>query len=75
MSNNAIQGKKVNGPRATELPDDNMWTNEDFKSYLADRGAADVWDEVVYPGMKQAINAALLCTQDIVEYRKVGAQF
>ena len=51
-----------------------MWTHEDFKSYLVDRGAGNVWDEVVYPGMKQAINAALLCTQDIVEYRKVSTQ-
>ena len=74
LSNNAIQGKKVNGPRSSELPEDNMWTHEDFKSYLADRGAGNVWDEVVYPGMKQAINAALLCTQDIVECRKVSTQ-
>ena len=74
LSNNAIQGKKVNGPRSGLLPDENMWTHEDFKNFLAGRGASDIWDGIVYPGMKQAINAALLCTQDIVECRKVGCQ-
>ena len=49
-----------------------MWTHEDFISYLSSRGAEGVWEEEVYPGMKRAINAALLCTQDIIEYRKVS---
>jgi len=33
---------------------------------------SDVWENVVYPGMKNAVINALLCCQDAVEQRKVG---
>jgi len=35
------------------------------------RGMHDAWDNVVYPGMKNAVLSALLCCQDDVEHRKV----
>ena len=44
-----------------------------FVCFFSKRGLDNVWDEVVYPGMKKAVVCALLCTQDIVEYRKVTA--
>jgi hypothetical protein len=31
----------------------------------------DMWDTVIYPGMKAAVTNALLCCQDVVEQRKV----
>ena len=35
------------------------------------RGHVGVWQDKIYPGMKKAVLGALLCSQDIVEYRKV----
>ena len=34
LSNNAIQKFYSNGPRSAKLPDENMWDNEEFISYL-----------------------------------------
>ena len=34
LSNNSIQKNYKNGERAEELPDENMWTSEDFREYL-----------------------------------------
>lgn len=53
------------------LPDDNMWDSEEFKAYLEKRGCGNVWEDVVYPGMKKAVVSALLCCQDAVTMRKV----
>ena len=50
-----------------------MWSSDEFKNYLRKQGKGSAWEEVIYPGMKKAITCALLCTQDVVEYRKVGA--
>jgi len=33
LSNNAIQKHYKNGPRSKELPDENMWTHEDFINF------------------------------------------
>ena len=54
------------------LPDENMWTSEEFQQYLKNRGCGNVWQDSIYPGMKKAVIAALQCTQDVVEMRKVG---
>ncbi|XP_074644662.1 tubulin tyrosine ligase 3-like isoform X2 [Tubulanus polymorphus] len=70
LCNNSIQKHYSNGPRSSHLPQDNMWDNDQFKDYLRRRGHGDVWDKVIYPGMKEAVLSALLCTQDLVEYRK-----
>ncbi|CAG5125049.1 unnamed protein product [Candidula unifasciata] len=70
LSNNAIQKHYKNGPRSSRLPEENMWTHEEFKKYLASKKHPDVWDERIYPQMKRAIVCALLVTQDLVEYRK-----
>ncbi|XP_041347464.1 protein monoglycylase TTLL8-like isoform X2 [Gigantopelta aegis] len=70
LSNNAIQKNKKNGPRSPKLPSDNMWTHEDFKSFLSQRKQGNIWDDVIYPGMKKAVLCSLLVTQDLIEYRK-----
>ncbi|ELT87730.1 hypothetical protein CAPTEDRAFT_181006, partial [Capitella teleta] len=71
LSNVAIQKYYENDTaRDKHLPKDNIWSNEDFVEYLRKRGCEDVWDSVVSPGMKKAIICSMLCSQDIVEYRK-----
>lgn len=44
-----------------------------FSIIVLDRklGVGHLWDELIYPGMKNAVTAALLCCQDDVEQRKV----
>ena len=73
LSNNAIQKNYHNGVRSSKLPTENMWSSDDFKHYLRNHGVENVWDNVIYPGMKKAVVCSILSTQDIVEYRKVGA--
>ncbi|XP_050412137.1 uncharacterized protein LOC126827028 isoform X1 [Patella vulgata] len=70
LSNNAIQKHYKNGPRSTSLPSDNMWTHEQFKDYLKSKKQDNLWEELIYPGMKKAIQCALLTAQDLIEYRK-----
>ena len=54
------------------LPEDNMWTNEEFEQYLKKRGCGNVWESVVIPGMKEAVIAAMEACQDVLEPRKVS---
>ncbi|KAK2165303.1 hypothetical protein LSH36_52g05018 [Paralvinella palmiformis] len=71
LSNNAIQKNYESSPsRSKYLPTENMWDCDQFKDFLRKRGELDKWDTVIYPGMKKAVLGALLCSQDIVEYRK-----
>ena len=44
-----------------------------FIVWRSAHGKHDAWDSIVYPGMKNAVTNALLCCQDDVEHRKVGA--
>ncbi|XP_076447647.1 uncharacterized protein LOC143284649 isoform X2 [Babylonia areolata] len=70
LSNYSIQKHFKNGPRSSRLPPDNMWTHEQFKDFLRSKKKPKAWEEIIYPGMKRAIISSLLCTQDLVEYRK-----
>lgn len=70
LSNNAIQKNYHNGVRSSKLPTENMWSSDDFKNYLRNHGVENIWDNVIYPGMKKAVVCSILSTQDIVEYRK-----
>ena len=49
-----------------------MWTNEEFEQYLKKRGCGNVWEDVVIPGMKEAVIAAMEACQDVLEPRKVS---
>ncbi|XP_057295965.1 tubulin tyrosine ligase 3-like isoform X2 [Hydractinia symbiolongicarpus] len=70
LSNNSIQKHYEVGERSEYLPDFNMWTSEEFKMHLLKRGYESAWEEVIYPGMKNAIIAVLQSCQDSLEYRK-----
>ncbi|KAL3852340.1 hypothetical protein ACJMK2_015997 [Sinanodonta woodiana] len=72
LSNNAIQKHYKNGPRSSRLPDENMWSHEEFKDYLKTKKLGHIWDDHIYPTMKKSIVCALLTTQDIVEFRKAS---
>ncbi|XP_038067441.1 tubulin monoglycylase TTLL3-like isoform X1 [Patiria miniata] len=71
LSNFSVQKNFENSAaRSVMLPDENMWTSEEFQQYLKNRGCGNVWQDSIYPGMKKAVIAALQCTQDVVEMRK-----
>ncbi|NWS68687.1 TTLL3 monoglycylase, partial [Crotophaga sulcirostris] len=53
-----------------QLPPDRIWSSWQLQAYLAQIGQADAWHQVMVPGMKAAVLAALRSTQEVVEYRK-----
>ncbi|XP_054283024.1 tubulin glycylase 3A-like [Macrosteles quadrilineatus] len=70
LSNNAVQCKYKNAKRDQALPDENMWDCYTFQTYLRTIGQADMWDSVIYPGMKESITGTLLAAQEHMEHRK-----
>jgi tubulin monoglycylase TTLL3/8 len=73
LSNNSVQKYFTSAPtRSDKLPADNMWSSDEFESYLRSEGHGEVWNRKIVPGMKQAILCVLLCTQDQVEQRKTA---
>nr|XP_015814748.2 tubulin monoglycylase TTLL3 isoform X2 [Nothobranchius furzeri] len=52
------------------IPADNMWSDEQFRDFLASRGQEALWETVVVPGMKKALIHTLQTTQDATESRK-----
>ncbi|CAE1176234.1 TTLL3_8 [Acanthosepion pharaonis] len=70
LCNNAVQKNYKNGPRAKELPENNMWTHHQFQEYLRNRSLPNIWDELIYPGMKKAIICSMFVSQELVEPRK-----
>ncbi|KAK6623429.1 hypothetical protein RUM43_009281 [Polyplax serrata] len=63
LSNNSVQRKYVNR-FDTSLFDQNMWDSATFQMYLSSIGHPNVWNEVIYPGMKDAIVSVMLSAQD-----------
>ncbi|XP_069722038.1 tubulin monoglycylase TTLL3-like [Phaenicophaeus curvirostris] len=53
-----------------QLPRDRIWSSQQLQAYLAQIGRADAWHQVMVPGMKAAVLAALHSTQDLVEPHK-----
>ncbi|CAH8856335.1 unnamed protein product [Trichobilharzia szidati] len=70
LCNNCIQHKYKNGPRSSELPDENMWTWEQFQTWLCKQGHPNIWKEKIQPSMKNAVLNALLSAQELIEPRK-----
>ncbi|XP_046402221.1 uncharacterized protein LOC124168144 isoform X2 [Ischnura elegans] len=65
LCNNAIQCRYTNGnDRDPALPEENMWDCFTFQTYLRTIGHPNVWNECIYPGMKESIIGALLASQD-----------
>ncbi|KAG0714795.1 Tubulin glycylase 3A [Chionoecetes opilio] len=72
LSNNAIQCKYLNGERSGELPEENMWDVHQFKEYLRGVKRERKWEEVIYPGMRDALVAAMLAAQVEMDSFKHG---
>lgn len=71
LCNHSIQCKYTNcGDRDPALPSDNMWDATTFKEYLKSQGHDKVWDELIYPGMKQGLVGSLLASQEAMDRRK-----
>ncbi|XP_029634148.1 tubulin monoglycylase TTLL3-like isoform X2 [Octopus sinensis] len=70
LCNNVIQRNYKNGPRAKELPENNMWTHHQFKNYLRMQSSSDLWEESIYPKIKKAIICSVIVSQELVESRK-----
>ncbi|KAK7940391.1 hypothetical protein WMY93_003717 [Mugilogobius chulae] len=71
LCNNSIQKHfQPSKDRHPELPEDNMWSCSQFRSFLSEQGREGLWDSVVVPGMKQAVVRALQTAQDCVVPRR-----
>ncbi|XP_059059346.1 tubulin glycylase 3A-like isoform X2 [Achroia grisella] len=71
LTNNAIQKKYKNYiGRHPDLPQSNMWDLEEYKDYLNRCGKSQVWDNIVYPGMKKSIIGIMLSCQDSLSISK-----
>jgi tubulin monoglycylase TTLL3/8 len=72
LCNYSIQKNYKNSTeRHAELPEENMWTNQEFiDKYLARIGKKNAWEDSIYPAFKNSILCAMLSIQDLVENRK-----
>lgn len=81
LTNHAIQKKYNNySKRDKRLPSENMWDCYSFQAYLRQIGQQNVWLERIYPGMRKAIVATVLTSQDHMErttntFELFGADF
>ncbi|XP_022600767.1 tubulin monoglycylase TTLL3-like [Seriola dumerili] len=71
LCNNSIQKHlRPSKQRHRGIPADNMWSDDQFRTFLSSQGREAQWQAVVVPGMKKAIIHALQTTQDLMESRK-----
>lgn len=62
---------KNDAERSAELPDENMWSSGEFiDKHLSKMNSTQAWNDLIYPGMKNAILSSMLSSQDIIEARK-----
>ena len=70
LTNNSVQCKYNSVNRDPQLPDHNMWDSERFRRYLNTIGHLDAYNDIIYPGMKQCITAAVLSHQESLSTRR-----
>ncbi|XP_048874453.1 tubulin monoglycylase TTLL3 isoform X2 [Brienomyrus brachyistius] len=71
LCNNSIQKHfPPSQHRHPEVPEDSMWSCEQFRSFLGRQGRGAQWEDTVVPGMRQAVVHALQTAQDLVESRQ-----
>ncbi|TMS19093.1 Tubulin monoglycylase TTLL3 [Larimichthys crocea] len=71
LCNNSIQKHLTpSQQRHQGIPADNMWSDDQFKTFLSSQGREAQWQTVVAPGMKKAVIHALQTTQDLMDSRK-----
>ncbi|KAJ8259841.1 hypothetical protein GJAV_G00174090 [Gymnothorax javanicus] len=71
LCNNSIQKHyRPSQQRHPELPEDNMWSCDQFRVFLSRQGRGSEWEGVVVPGMQQAVIYSLQTAQDLVEWRR-----
>ncbi|XP_056645474.1 tubulin glycylase 3B-like [Diorhabda sublineata] len=69
LTNNSVQSKYQNHTKDFNLPSFNMWDSSQFMNYLSDIGYPKVYKEIIYPGMKECITAAVLTHYENMEAR------
>ncbi|TKS71553.1 Tubulin monoglycylase TTLL3 [Collichthys lucidus] len=73
LCNNSIQKHfQPSHDRHPGVPEDNMWSCSQFRSFLQRQGRGAEWESVVVPGMQQAVVRALQTAQDLIEPRKAS---
>ncbi|XP_047437812.1 tubulin monoglycylase TTLL3 [Mugil cephalus] len=73
LCNNSIQKHfQPSCNRHPGVPEDNMWSCSQFRSFLKCQGREAEWESVVVPGMQKAVVHALQTAQDLVEPRKAS---
>uniref|UniRef100_UPI0037E77CD5 tubulin monoglycylase TTLL3-like n=1 Tax=Semicossyphus pulcher TaxID=241346 RepID=UPI0037E77CD5 len=71
LCNNSIQKHlRPSEQRHRGIPADNMWSDDQFRTFLSSQGQEAQWQAVVVPGMKKAVIHALQTTQDLMDSRK-----
>jgi len=72
LCNYSIQKNYKNATdRNCELPEENMWTNQEFvDKYLAKMGKRNMWEDSIFPEIKNSIIGSMLSAQDVIENRK-----
>ncbi|KAM6947949.1 LOW QUALITY PROTEIN: tubulin monoglycylase TTLL3-like [Lycodopsis pacificus] len=70
LCNNSIQKHLTpSKQRHRGIPADNMWSDDQFRTFLSSQGREAQWQTVVVPGMKKAVIHALQTTQDLMDSR------
>ncbi|KAM3622106.1 uncharacterized protein V6R79_020457 [Siganus canaliculatus] len=71
LCNNSIQRHlRPSEYRNQDIPEDNMWSDDQFRDFLVQQNQQSQWDTVIIPGMKKIVIHALQTTQELVESRK-----
>uniref|UniRef100_UPI00398E9FCA tubulin monoglycylase TTLL3 isoform X3 n=1 Tax=Pristiophorus japonicus TaxID=55135 RepID=UPI00398E9FCA len=71
LCNNSIQKHfTTSSNRHPLVPGDNIWSSTQFKQYLNKNGFENIWEDIISPGMKNAIVHTMQIMQDAVKPRK-----